>query len=134
MKNGPYILILAPFDYPGKKYRGKYAYEHHVIWWKSMNILPPKGYQIHHRNHIKTDNRIENLELIDKITHIKLHKRKKEWNLLICGWCNNPFRKETRNFRFKSNQGQKIFYCGRSCSVKKQISLRNSQVGTAANC
>ena len=31
MKSGNYILIKAPDNYPGKKYRGKYCYEHHYV-------------------------------------------------------------------------------------------------------
>lgn len=33
----------------------------------------PEGYDVHHINHIRTDNRIENLELISKSEHAKKH-------------------------------------------------------------
>jgi len=43
-------------------------YAHRWVW---MNIHGniPKGYHIHHRNEDKSDNRIENLELIEKSRH-----------------------------------------------------------------
>ena len=33
----------------------------------------PEGYDVHHINHNKKDNRVENLELIEKSTHAKKH-------------------------------------------------------------
>lgn len=37
MKNGDYILVIAPDWYRGKRYRGKYCYEHHLV--KENNII-----------------------------------------------------------------------------------------------
>jgi HNH endonuclease len=50
-----------------------YAYEHAVVWCAAGNPRPPKGYAIHHRNHDKTDNRIENLELLRRGQHNAIH-------------------------------------------------------------
>ena len=33
MKNGKYILVKAPANYLGKKYRNKYVYEHILNYW-----------------------------------------------------------------------------------------------------
>ena len=41
-----------------------------------LNRPLKKNELIHHKNHDKTDNRIENLEIIDKISHGKLHTPK----------------------------------------------------------
>ena len=125
MKNGPYILVKAPADFPGKKYRGVYAYEHTVVWWLHTRIIPPEGYQIHHKNECRTDNRFENLEMVFKRTHMKLHMSKKERaiTLLICDACKKPFQIQTRNYTVKKNQGQEHFYCSRACDT-----LRKSQI------
>ena len=40
MKNGDYILVKAPTNYPGKKYRNKYCYEHHLVYWQHYGIIP----------------------------------------------------------------------------------------------
>lgn len=46
---------------------------HRLIWEDFYNTEVPKGYVIHHRNHIKTDNCILNLQLMKKGEHHKLH-------------------------------------------------------------
>lgn len=50
-----------------------YAYEHHVVWCAAGRSRPAKGEIIHHRNGDKTDNRIENLELMERGTHNAEH-------------------------------------------------------------
>ena len=97
MKNGPYILIKAPLEYPGKKYRDKYAYEHSIIWWKNTGIVPPKGYIIHHKNENKHDNNFHNLELISLNSHNEKHSKNNNYIALICSYCKEPFLKERKN-------------------------------------
>lgn len=142
LKNGPYILVKAPADFPGKKYRGVYAYEHTIVWWLHTRIIPPEGYQIHHINGCRTDNRIANLELVNGKTHTKLHNattKKKAFTLLVCDWCKKPFQLATKNYRVKSNQGQNNFYCSRLCLYCKQREAKQdvlhcSSVGRARAC
>lgn len=74
MKNGLYILILAPIEYTGVKYRGKYCYEHHLIWWKNTGEVISNKYVIHHKNGNKCDNRFENLDKILLKDHVHLHR------------------------------------------------------------
>jgi len=49
--------------------------------WISIHGLIPKGYHIHHKNDDKSDNSIENLELIEQSRHMRIHytEEKKEW-------------------------------------------------------
>lgn len=89
MINGDYILVVAPEAYPGKKYRNKYCYEHHLVYWYNTGIVPSKTQLIHHINENKHDNSFENLELKDKSEHSRDHgiargKTSVEYTCLIC--------------------------------------------------
>ena len=50
-----------------------YAYEHLVVWVAAGNPRPTRGQVLHHINEDKTDNRIDNLQLMTKAEHNRLH-------------------------------------------------------------
>lgn len=50
----------------------------HQWVWINMHGLIPKGYHIHHKNENKSDNRIENLELIERSRHLSHHMQNPE--------------------------------------------------------
>ena len=112
MKNGPYILVIAPPNYPGKRYRSRYCYEHHLIWWTETGQLPEDGYLIHHKDHNKHNNDFSNLELISVTQHNQLHHTKTTPNA-SCHLCAKPL--IVRPYRIKS--GKPIF-CSRQHSGK----------------
>lgn len=60
--------------------------EHQYIWIKYNNREIPKGYVIHHLNWNKSDNRIENLELMLMSEHSRTHSQqamRRNHNVLI---------------------------------------------------
>lgn len=73
MRNGPYELVVAPPEYPGKRYRGRYCYEHHLVWWLHTGVLPQYGCDIHYKNGDRRDNQWANLEEKLKSKHSSDH-------------------------------------------------------------
>ncbi len=46
--------------------------EHDLVWERVRGPIPA-GFAVHHINHDKLDNRIENLQLLDPLTHKRHH-------------------------------------------------------------
>lgn len=51
----------------------------HRVIWELANGPIPAGMVIHHRNGVRTDNRIENLELLEHSKHNQLHRPIRTW-------------------------------------------------------
>jgi hypothetical protein len=121
MKNGDYILVIAPENYPGKKYRGRYCYEHVLVAWIKYGRLPAIGEEVHHVNENKHDNDPSNVEIITSVEHKKLHgvKRAVEQIKIVCAYCEIEFEMPPNKYRSAIKTGQTI-HCSRSCAVRDQ--------------
>lgn len=53
----------------------RWKFEHRYVWERARGQIP-RGYEVHHRNEDKLDNRIENLQLMRKRDHLVMHKLK----------------------------------------------------------
>lgn len=51
-----------------------YALEHRKVWFDAHGEIPP-AHHVHHKNGDKTDNRLENLELLSEREHPRQHAR-----------------------------------------------------------
>lgn len=125
MKNGPYELVIAPDGYPGMKYRNRYAYEHHVVWWRHTGRLPASGCVIHHVDENKRHNDFSNLEEMPMPRHSREHtnSRSPPRKAVCCGWCNREFVLGAGVHRTRSRQSSTgRLYCSRQHQVLKQQS------------
>lgn len=64
-----YIQVEPPKGYKSKEYL------HRIIWMVANQADILEGYQIHHINGNKLDNRLCNLELIEQSKHISIHNK-----------------------------------------------------------
>jgi len=69
-----YIRLCNKYDCPYSDKRGR-VFEHRHVWWKNYGNKDfiGKDETLHHKNGIKTDNRIENLQKVKRKEHPKLY-------------------------------------------------------------
>lgn len=66
----------------------KYIPEHRLLMEKHLGRKLEKWELIHHKNKIRNDNRIENLEIVTRAEHMTLEKR---YLKTKCPYCNKSF-------------------------------------------
>ena len=73
-----YVHILKP-DHHFCDIRG-YIVEHHIVWEEYHKASLLSWGVVHHINHIRHDNRIENLEAMMKVEHDRLESYLRQRN------------------------------------------------------
>ncbi len=85
-----YVEIFLPEHHRARK--NGYVFEHILVveLWLKRHLKPNE--QVHHVNKIKTDNRIENLQVVDIAEHARLHaKERRKGKYLKCVVCSKEF-------------------------------------------
>jgi len=66
-----YVMIFIPKE--KRKTSSKYKHEHRIIMERHLGRSLKKIEHVHHKNHDRSDNRIENLVLVSPSEHLRLH-------------------------------------------------------------
>ena len=117
MRNGDYNLVVAPEEYPGKKYRGRYCSEHTLVWWEHTGTVPGPDECLHHRDENKQHNVFENLELKKKKVHAREHQSAhgRAMVKMVCPSCGGIFERPRGNTSLVNSLQGKLNFCSRRC-------------------
>ena len=107
LKKGLRFRVYRP-DYPRADITG-YAFRSHVVYWLATRHVVALDECLHHRNEDKTDDRLENLELLLHGEHTRRHCAKEPIRL-SCEQCERDFRVP----QWRLNQ-RETKYCSQLC-------------------
>lgn len=105
----------------------------HVLVWESHHGPVPNGYELHHRNGNKLDNRIDNLQLVTRLEHKRIHSG--------CVRFGNTWLKRCRRCRWYRRVDQEFYvYPGRNgvmgicrrCAVDLAVQAKKGRRGIQA--
>lgn len=120
MKCGEYRLVKACKEYPGVTYNNGICAEHTYIFWLAYGIIPGNDELIHHKNGIKTDNRPENLEIMKRSDHSRMHDYErtngKKYVTLKCPICGVIFDKQKNKTFLQKGINAKNTFCSTTCA------------------
>lgn len=118
VSKGDYIYAVVP-EHP-KATKNHYVLMHRIVMENYLGRLLTDEEVIHHKDHNKKNNSIENLELINRVAHIKLHslEQGRKVTKLICPWCKKEFIKYTNSTHLQKPSKYNCTCCSPSCRGK----------------
>lgn len=137
IKKGEYMYALVP-NHPNATENG-YVLEHRIVMENYLGRILKDDEVVHHLNHDKFDNRIENLQVLIRGQHCKIHalEQGKKWAKLKCPICGKEFEMPYNKTTYQKYPGDttKAQCCSRSCGCKlgrmKQLNKLTHEVEIA---
>ena len=114
-KGGGYMYARTEPVHPKANSNGLYPL-HRVLIEIHLNRILEKNEVVHHKDENKSNNAIENLEVITNSEHAKHHSKKVKAISVNCGCCGKEISIKPHEYRLRigRNKSGKIF-CTHSC-------------------
>ena len=126
---------ITPFGYRRITCKDRKQRFEHVIVWESHHGPIPEGMELHHRNGNKLDNRLENLMLVTRLEHKRIHsgciRVGSRW-LKRCRRCQWYRPVDTEFYEYKGRNGV-MGACKRCLSDLAVITKRNRKLRAKQN-
>ncbi len=126
---------ITPFGYRRITCKDRKQRFEHVIVWESHHGPIPEGMELHHRNGDKLDNRLENLMLVTRLEHKRIHsgciRVGSRW-LKRCRRCQWYRPVDTEFYEYKGRNGV-MGACKRCLSDLAVIAKRNRKLRANKN-
>lgn len=119
-------------DYPKQINSLGYIERAHVVWWLANGEIPA-GMVVHHRDGNTLNDKLDNLELMDRIEHNVLHRtgKLKKRETLICPICEGEIKILASEIRSRLREGRKKFFCSVEC---RNASMRFPMITKNCEC
>ena len=121
VKGGGYRYARTEPRHPKATPRGLYPLHRVLVENREGRLLRP-GEVVHHRDGDRTNDSVDNLELLTNAEHARHHQPERPPLTATCGHCGEDFATKASVLRRHvkaSSDGQ--VYCSRSCSALRQM-------------
>lgn len=125
INKGDYLYALVP-EHP-KATKNGYVLLHRVVIENHIGRILNSDEVVHHKDHNKKNNDISNLEILNRVYHVKLHGKEKgrQAVMLKCPWCGNMFVRWKNQTHLQKKSKYNCTCCSKTCRGKlyKEIQL-----------